>query len=721
MVTTICLSSIIKPSADIPAATCNTPLFPMLKAVFLGVPQIHHNHHALTGMLTKRSLALFAYLVVSKQPQDRSHLADLLWADIGEQQARQNLRYVLYELRKLVGDYLVITRDTLTFVQQKPSWVDANIFTTHVTQATTCADPVLLQNVLQLYQGEFLTGFSIQNAPVFEDWLLQQRQQFQQQAIRGLLRLSEQHLAHGDYISGLATTARLLQLAPWQEEAHRYQMRFLAYTGQRLDALAQYVTCCQSLQDEYNVAPEEATTQLYHAIEAGELFHSAASAHKEAAARVLQVNWDAIPHLNHMLGRQTELGQLQHWITQPPHRVIGLFGLAGQGKSALGAELVVQIAEEAAAGDQASPLAIKTIIWSTLTTLPSLAHLLEEWLAQLSKSTVPMPVHLPSSEQLSLVTAPKTHEKNVEQLLQQLLEQLRRRRVLLILDGGETLYGHSGPWTECQPGWEAFDELLRRLADNEHRSCLLFVSRVMPTLWDVLARRCSAVRTLTLSGLTVHDSVALLRSTNSADGTTTLQELAAQCAGHPQTLVTLRELLHSFGSDLLALPSFSEPFLANPLLRTLHAHFTRFAPIEQTILLHLATLPAPQTAATLWPQLANVGTPVAYLEGLLTLQRHHWLLPSAANEPLGLSPLIKRFIEQHILVAPAEKSGATSWSLLDQVTALRLRRSVSAEPERQHRVEASKAVAAVPNTPFPLLPQALPYALSHTDIRSLPV
>lgn len=693
----------------------------MLKAVFFGVPQIHHNHDMLTGTLTKRSLALFAYLVVSKQPQDRSHLADLLWADIGEQQARQNLRYVLYELRKLLGDYLMITRDTLTFVQQKPNWVDANIFATHIAQEATVADPDLLQNVLQLYQGEFLAGFSIQNAPVFEDWLLQQRQQFQQQAIQGLFRLSEQHLAHGDYNSGLATTARLLQLAPWQEEAHRYQMRFLAYTGRRLDALTQYATCCQMLQAEYGVAPEEETTRLFHAIEAGALKSFLAPAHPARPSCAFQVNWDAIPQTNHMVGRQAELEQLQHWVMQPSHRVIGLFGLAGQGKSALGAELVVQLAEAAAAADQASPAAIEVIIWSTLTTLPSLSHLLEEWLAQLSKSTAPMPVHQPAPEQLSPATALKTHEKNVEQLLQQLLEQLRRRRVLLILDGGETLCGSGGPWTEGQPGWEAFDELVRRLADNDHQSCLLFLSRIMPTLWDALARRCSAVRTLTLSGLTAHESLTLLHASSSAEVTTMLQELAAQCAGHPQTLVTLRELLHTFGSDLLTLPSFSEPFLANTLLRTLHAHFVRFAPIEQTILLHLATAPAPQTATSLWLQIAHVGTPVAYLEGVLTLQRHHWLLSSAAGEPLTLSTLIKRFIEQHVLVAPTEKTGAISWSLLDQVTALRLRRSAPAEQEPQRRVDANRAVMTMPNAPFPLLSQTLPYALSHTDIRALPV
>ena len=84
----------------------------MLKAIFFGVPQIYHNHDALTGTLSGCCLALFAYLALANQPQDRGHLADLLWSEIGEQQARQNLR---------------------------------------------------------LYQDEFLTDFSIQNAPALRN------------------------------------------------------------------------------------------------------------------------------------------------------------------------------------------------------------------------------------------------------------------------------------------------------------------------------------------------------------------------------------------------------------------------------------------------------------------------------------------------------------------------------------------------------------------------
>lgn len=697
----------------------------MLKVILFGTPQLYHNHKALTGLLTKRSWALFAYLVVTNQPQDRGHLADLLWTEIGEQQARQNLRYVLYELRKLLGDYLVITRDTLAFAQQYPCWIDTALFTTHLAQETTVADPMLLQSLLQLYQGEFLYGFSIQNAPGFEDWLVQRRQQFHQQAIRGLLRLSEQALLCGDYAGGLVITTRLLQLAPWQEEAHRYQMRFLAYRGQRVEALAQYASCCQILQAEFGVDPEATTTQLFQAIEAGQLLSSTpspgASHTSVAPTPSLQVNWDTIPQTNCMIGHQAELAQLQHWVTKTSSRVIGLFGLAGQGKSTLAAELVVQVAEETVAASQDASNAVAVIIWSTLTTLPTLAHLLEEWLGQLNKGADYSLNSLLPPTQASPTIGDSAQGKNVETLLQQLLVQLRRRRVLLILDSGEILYGSNASWTEYQPGWEAFDELLRRLADNEHRSCLLFLSRIVPATWDLLAHRCSAVRTMTLVELTPDASIALLEAGGSVGPTASLHRLAAQCAGHPQTLIAVRKLLHTFGSELLAASALSDLLLASTLLRTLHAHFARFAPMEQAILLHLADVSTPPMTTTLWPELAHLGTPVSYLEALLALQRHQWLLPASPGEPLALSPLIKRFVELYLLAAPVPKTSANTLTPLEQVTALRLRPSASSGQERQRRAEAGKSASVPTNPPFPTSSPALSCTLLCNELRTLPV
>jgi DNA-binding SARP family transcriptional activator len=664
----------------------------MLKATFFGVPQIYYNHDALTGTLSGRCLALFAYLALANQPQDRGILADLLWSEIGEQQARQNLRYVLYDLRKIVGDYLIVTRNTIAFDRQKAHWIDANIFADYLAAKETLTEPALLQDLLHLYQDELLAGFVIQNAPGFEEWLTQQRETFRQQATRALLRLSNHYLSLGEYSAGLVVTQRLLQLEPWQEEAHRNQMCLLVFSGQRLAALHQYASCQQVLQAEFGAEPEVATTAIYQAIEGGKLTPPARPAHRVKTPT--HGNWDAIPPTAPLYGRAEELTRLHHWLAAPQHRLVGLFGLTGQGKSALAAELVAQLAETAAdhavthTDTYTDANHMEVLLWSSLHTFRTLPQLLQEWLTQLTKLGGASAIHVQTPKEAAFQPPLDEPQETVETLLQRLLTQLRRRRVLLVVDSGEMIYGATGPLTEYQPGWGAFDELLRRLADNEHQSCLLLISRITPTAWEALARRSSAVRTLALTGLSADASVALLQA-GGRTVTPPLRTLAEQCVGHPQSLVTVRDLLDNFGIDLLTEP-LTEPTLAGSTLRILQAQFAYLVPIEQSILHEVTLLPTPPTAATLWQQLPNTVTLVTYLEALHALQRQHWLLPSHAGAPLHLSPLVRRFLEQSSPHTPSQKSSATVKPQSDDGGQPRLRRPLSVDDEQLRRLKGQK-------------------------------
>ncbi|MEZ4736036.1 MAG: BTAD domain-containing putative transcriptional regulator [Caldilineaceae bacterium] len=620
----------------------------MLKAIFFGTPQIQSNYNTLSGVLTGRTLALFTYLAMADQPQERGRLADLLWTDVGEQQARQNLRYVLYDLRKLVGEYLVVTRSTLAFNHQKIHWIDAKVLTTYLANVQTTADPALLQSVLQLYQDEFLAGFYIQNAPGFEAWLVQQRQQLHHQVIQALLLLSEQCLAQGDYTTGLTATRRLLQLEPWQEAAHRHQMRFLVYHGQRMEALAQYATCCQVLQAEYGVEPEAATTQLFHAIGAGELtLPPVRPVHLQRGT--IQVDWDVIPQHSRLIGRDAELAQLHRWLVHERRQVIGLFGLAGQGKSALGAELVARLAEAATTATDPYASDIEVILWSTLTTIPSLAHLLHEWLQLLTRAKFDRGAQLTDPAHVAPTVTRDTEPSDVlEMLLRQLLAQLRHRRVLFIVDTGEAIHTSSSLVDMYRPGWEAFGELVRRLAENEHRGCLLLLSRIMPASWTPLARRASTMRTLALSGLSLEAGAALLQLGGRAPDHL-LQALAKQSAGHPQSLVKLQELIRNFGGDLLLLSQREATVLAGELFYTLQGHFAQLSAVEQIILLKLTLLPSPQTASALWQHMPSGSTMIVFLEALQTLERHHLLSTDHPGSGLVLPPLVRRFVEQYLV------------------------------------------------------------------------
>ena len=209
----------------------------MLTARLFGTLALQLEEQSLAQLVTGRTAALLTYLAVTRQPQPRSHLADIFWDNVAEQKARSNLRYTLRNLRKIVGDYVVVNGETVAFNHDLPHWIDVTVFAdvmaTSPTLAARVLEPSILQESLNLYAGEFLAGFQIDNAPAFERWQLAQRRHLHDLFIQGLQLRTQQHLAEGAYEEGLAVNEHLLTLEPWREEIHRQRMLLLAHNGQR--------------------------------------------------------------------------------------------------------------------------------------------------------------------------------------------------------------------------------------------------------------------------------------------------------------------------------------------------------------------------------------------------------------------------------------------------------------------------------------------------------
>jgi hypothetical protein len=106
----------------------------------------------------------------------------------------------------------------------------------------------------------------VRNAPLFEEWMLLKREQLRDMFIDALQTLATRYLQQQDYHAALKITRRLLNIAPWHENAHQRQMQALCGLGQRSTALAQYQICCRILSTEFNVPPNEETTRIYEQI-----------------------------------------------------------------------------------------------------------------------------------------------------------------------------------------------------------------------------------------------------------------------------------------------------------------------------------------------------------------------------------------------------------------------------------------------------------------------
>jgi len=236
-----------------------------------------------TGFDSDKARALLAYLAVeSDHSHRRESLAGLLWPDCPERTARRSLAGALANVRSVIGDhdavprFILSTHQEIQFNRASDSWIDAVACTAPLQcrGSEPDADPrviVQLEEATKLYRGEFLKGFSIADSDLFEQWALRERGRLEGLVFEALEHLIEWHESRGQRARSLLYARQQVDLAPWQENAHRQVMRLLALEGRRAEALKQWETCREILRAELDVEPDETTVALYELIKAGGL------------------------------------------------------------------------------------------------------------------------------------------------------------------------------------------------------------------------------------------------------------------------------------------------------------------------------------------------------------------------------------------------------------------------------------------------------------------
>jgi len=311
----------------------------LLQVQCLGGLFVFQGEAPLTDFISRKAPALLCYLAVTGRPYSRQALAGLLWGESPESKALASLRTVLSNLRQHLAPYLDITRQTVGLDPESTWTLDANRFVELLNFGLQNEnDPseeqaAALEAALELYRGDFLEGFYLDDAPAFEEWVWGQRERLRQLALRGLYVLGEVYLNREDYAASIDTATRLLAIEPWQEAVHQQLMRALALSGQRNAALAQYETCRRVLQEELGVAPTPETTALYEQLQ--QLRVGTPLATREPLVMPVAPPHNLPRLLTPFFGRERERAQLHRLVREPSSRWITLVGPGGVGKTRL--------------------------------------------------------------------------------------------------------------------------------------------------------------------------------------------------------------------------------------------------------------------------------------------------------------------------------------------------------------------------------------------------
>lgn len=87
-----------------------------------------------------------------------------------------------------------------------------------------------LRQAVDLYRGDFLAGFGVDDSAAFEEWRRMTQERLHLQVLDALTRLIVAAEASGGYEQMRQDLLRQLVLEPWREEAHCQLMRVLAKT-----------------------------------------------------------------------------------------------------------------------------------------------------------------------------------------------------------------------------------------------------------------------------------------------------------------------------------------------------------------------------------------------------------------------------------------------------------------------------------------------------------
>ena len=120
-----------------------------------------------------------------------------------------------------------------------------------------------------LYTGDFLAGFTLEDAAGFDDWQTFQTESLRLELAGALERLAQGLAGRQQWEAAISHARRWLALDPLNESAHRFLMQLHAWAGDRAAAARQYQECVKVMQAELGIEPEPETTALFEAIRSG--------------------------------------------------------------------------------------------------------------------------------------------------------------------------------------------------------------------------------------------------------------------------------------------------------------------------------------------------------------------------------------------------------------------------------------------------------------------
>lgn len=228
--------------------------FRVLGSVSLIGPEGNHLH----SILARPKLVALLSRLCAVEPGTfvrRDTLIGLLWPALEADRGRSALRQSLYHLRRSLGESAILKRG------DEDVAVDPGIVRCDVSSMRDALARGETEAGLEMYRGDFLDGFFLQDVPEFEEWVEQLRNELRVGAAEAAIRLAETGSASGDPAAG-QWARRCLQLEPLDEDRVRRAIRVLISVDDRVGAVREYEAFETRLAHQLDLEPGSETRAL---------------------------------------------------------------------------------------------------------------------------------------------------------------------------------------------------------------------------------------------------------------------------------------------------------------------------------------------------------------------------------------------------------------------------------------------------------------------------
>jgi WD40 repeat protein/transcriptional regulator with XRE-family HTH domain len=331
-------------------------------------------------------------------------------------------------------------------------------------------------------------------------------------------------------------------------------------------------------------------------------------------------DWGEANNISAFYGRTEEIATLEKLLLQERCQVVAILGMGGIGKSTLVIKLAERIKDN-----------FEYIIWRSLREAPPVEAILTSLIQFLS------------DEQETEASLPQSLGDKISRLI----DYLRQQRCLLILDNIESILRGGSRAGLYRSGYEGYGDLLKRVGEVTHQSCLLLTSREKPKELASLEGETLCVRSFILGGLQATAGQEILKTKGIYASDFESSKLVERYAGNALALkvvaITIQDLFDGSLTEFLQ----QETTVFGDIYELLEQQFLRLSNLEKDVMYWLAINREPVSLSEIRADIISPISTQKLLESLESLVRRSLIDKSEAT--FTLQPVVMEYVTQRLI------------------------------------------------------------------------